>query len=188
MLEQKLNIVFAFLDYKNSETTKRIEIFRSFVFQLLQDHADLRAAVQIEYDTNYRRLSSSPEFVRSLFQNLVECIGTTYIVVDGLDEISRGERQQLLKTLIELCDSCSKIRLLISSRKESDITKMLHEKAQSLTVDLQNTSDIKSYVDYMIKEWLDTTDINPSSSVAYEIKSLVKPIAVKSEGNYILES
>lgn len=188
MTKKRHSVLFAFLNYKSSQTIKRVEIFRSFIFQLLQKNEALRPVVQAEYNANYRSLSSSPDFVKNLLRNLLECIGVTYIVVDGLDEISRGERQLLLNALLELCSSCSKVRLLISSRKDFDITKLLSHKAQPLTVDLQNTVDIEAYVECRVEEWLETTNIDRSSSVANEIKKMVRPIAAKSEGNNMSSS
>ncbi|MCJ1392101.1 hypothetical protein MMC18_004968 [Xylographa bjoerkii] len=185
MMEEKRNVMFALLKYQEGDTVRRIDVYHTFIFQLLFDHESLRPALQAAYKANYRQLSSSASFVLSLFRNMFECVKTTHIVIDGLDEINRDERSVLLRDLVDLCDTCSNVKLLICSRKESDISRLLRNKAESLLVDRQNTPDIKCYVHNMVNEWIGTVHIDHGSSVESEVRTLVKPIAARSEGMFL---
>ncbi|MCJ1385990.1 hypothetical protein MMC17_009115 [Xylographa soralifera] len=184
-MESKRNAVFVFMKYQDGETIRRIDVYHSFIFQLLFDHESLRPALQAAYKNNYRQLSSSVAFVLSLLRNMFECVKTMHIVIDGLDEINQAERYVLLRDLVDLCDTCSNVKLLLCSRKDSDISRLLRKKAKILVVDRQNTPDIECYVYNMTNEWIGTVNIDPLSSVEFEVWTLVKPIATKSEGMFL---
>lgn len=182
MRQRNQNLVFAFLDYKSSETAKRIEILHSFIFQLLHDHIFLREIVLTAHETNYRKLMYSTEYVLDLLRDLLTCLGNVHIVIDGLDEIKQSERMPLLKALMELCNASSGAKLLISSREEFDISRLLRQKAKVLAVELRNTSDIALYVQSMVENLLDKINPDLSSALQSKVRTLVKPISTKSEG------
>ncbi|MCJ1431111.1 hypothetical protein MMC27_000462 [Xylographa pallens] len=179
------NAVFAFLRYQDPEAIRRTDVYHSFIFQLLFDHKSLRPALQAAYKSSYRQLLSSVEFVLDLLHNLFECVETVHIIVDGLDEINRAVRSILLQDLIDLCDTCPNVKLLLCSRKESDISRLLRNRANTLVLGQKNTPDIECYVYNMIDEWISTVDVDPLSSVASEVRTLVKPVAARSKGMFL---
>jgi len=88
-------------------------ILRSFIHQLLVQRPALLPLAQEVYN-EYRLQRTDPPFARvvGLLHSLVDSLGGTYIVVDGLDEIG-GEKEKAL-----LLDELKKLsaRVLIFSR------------------------------------------------------------------------
>jgi hypothetical protein len=124
-MDQGRILAFAFLSYKHGQSATKLDILQSLVFQLLQDHQHLRPVLIDAYKSHCRQLQCSTKFVGDLLQKIISSIaGITFFVVDGLDEINKTERQDLLKALLELSNSCSNMRLLISSRTETDILRL----------------------------------------------------------------
>ena len=174
------NVVFAFLNYQNSPTTTTLEILHSFIFQLVLDHPDLQATLSHAHESNYRQLSSSTEFVQNLLCDIMKCIGTTYIIVDGLDEASESEKKKLVKILLAISKSCVEVKILFSSREDADLSPLLKAPAVSICIGRKNTKDINKYLNSATESWLATLDISPIEVV--EIKRMLEPIAVISEG------
>ena len=137
--------------------------------------------MQNAYYKNYRQLRSSLDFCKKLFCDLLNSMGVIHMVIDGIDEIPEAQRRGVLSTLLELTSGCANLKLLISSRAEADINKLLRTKAQILTVGAKNTQDISTYVDNMLAQWIDTIHITPTESS--QVKALVQQVATKSKGS-----
>ena len=115
----------------------------------------------------------------STFKSLLDCAGPTYLVLDGLDEIELPERRRLLSELVKLFDDCKTARILISSRAESDIERVLGALPR-IRVDRHNSGSIKVYVERQSAEWFSQRDFFPHEKT--EIEALLAPVASKSEG------
>jgi hypothetical protein len=76
------------------------------------------------------------------------------IVTDGLDGIEEHSRKPLLEALLKLPDA-SNLRLLLSSRAEIDIAKILRNGAVSIKIDLHNEDDIRKSIECEGKDWMD---------------------------------
>lgn len=171
--------VFAFLSHKDPCITT-IKIFQSFIFQLLLDNPHLQPVLSAEYFVNPRKVSSDTKYVRNLLVDLIQALDITYVVVDGLDEIDQTERQILLKDLLEVNRDTSNMKLLVSSRIERDIVRLLPTDVEAGQVNDRNINDIKAYVQERTSLWLISSDFDVEASV--EIKKLLNPLASKSNG------
>lgn len=144
------------------------------------DNKTLRPVLSHNYENDYRKLTSSPDFVKDLLKDILLVLPTTYIVVDGLDEVAETERQILLPCLMYLQKQVPASKLLISSRAEYDIRLHLASQCEAFHVHESNMQDIADYVKTRIDIWLRGLDLDPDS--VFEIRRLTKDIASKSKG------
>jgi hypothetical protein len=105
----------------------------------------------------------SPTQTKKLFEDFCETIPKLFVIVDGLDECEKVERNQVLDVLMEVVGQCDlkdpgKMRLLLVSQDYADIRKSLHSSAISrmspkiLQIsDTDNEGDIQAYT----KVWVD---------------------------------
>ncbi len=180
------NVLFAFLNYQDTQASTTLKVLHSFCFQLLLANKTLQPILSHAYESNSRQVSSSVDFMKSLLCDLLKCTGTTYVVMDGIDEINDRERQILLKTLLELFKSSPNLKVLISSREETDISRLLKPEVRPVRLDHYNLDDIKTYVDHRTNTWL--VELNADKSTSSEIRKLVEPIASKAEGKQAFSS
>lgn len=173
------NVVFAFLSYKESNITT-VKIFQSFIFQLLQDNPHLQPVLSTEYHVNPRKVMSDTKHVQRLLEEILQAVNVTYIVIDGLDEINQIERQALLTDLLEINRASSDTKLLISSRVEHDILRLLPIDVEAGEVNDRNMNDIKTYVQERSDLWLVSSGFDVK--MAAKIKEMLLPLASKSNG------
>jgi hypothetical protein len=183
--------LFAFLSYKQ-EHLSAISILHTLIFQLAigEDHfdenfkQDLRAKVFHIFQSSQRSLKSDTSFARQTLTDLLECVGPTFIIIDGLDEIPERERMDILTELLEIFRSSAEVRLLISSRAEDDIDKELKKTSSKfIRVDDMNRGCIHAYIDVTSDNWLRQSgfDVNACS----EIKRLLIPLSAKAKGRSV---
>ena len=139
MQREHQNILFVFLSFQHRESTNRVAVLHSLIFQLLYQHQHLRPALQKAFDSEFRDLQSFADYNQQLLTDLLQCIGVTYVVLDGLDEISEKERPILLKGFLQMSYQCPELKVMISSREESDISGLLRSRALSLRIGLRNS-------------------------------------------------
>ena len=176
------NTLFAFLSYRDPHITT-VKIFQSFIFQLLLENPDLQPILSHEFQSNFRKLSSDTTYVRGLLTKLLQIAGFTCVIVDGLDEIEETERQFLLRALLEVHRDCEDMKLLISSRAEDDITRLLQNEIEPVRVDKKNVEDIRTYVQQRTDEWLASSGFDVETST--ETRRLLVPLASKANGEYV---
>lgn len=155
-------------------------MLHTLIFQLLYQHQHLRPALQKAFDCDNRDLQSFGDYNQQLLTDLIQCIGVTYIILDGLDEISEKERHILLKGFLQMSNQCPDLKVMISSRDETDISGLLRSRALSLRIDLRNYKDIELYFNTKAEEWLDTLEID--DAIYSSLKSLLQGVAKKAEG------
>lgn len=173
------NSVFAFLSYKDPKISL-VKIYHSFIFQLLLESPHLQPVLSAEYRGNPRSISSDTGHVRSLLLDLLQAIDVTYIVLDGLDEIDQIERQLVLRELLKINRDSANTRLLLSSRIEPDIVRLLPTNVEKERVDDRNIDDIQAYVQIRTDEWLMSSPFDIETCC--EIRKLLVPLPKKSEG------
>lgn len=120
--------------------------------------------------------------VRSLLLNLLQAVDVTYIVLDGLDEINQIERQFVLKELLEINRDSAKTGILLSSRIEPDIVRLLPENVEKERVDHRNINDIQAYVQVRTNEWLMSSPFDIET--CGEIRKLLVSLPEKSGGKH----
>jgi hypothetical protein len=126
---------------------------------------------------------SSLEFTAELFANLVKGAGHIFIVIDGIDEMAQPEGQSLLNALTGQLKPCQDLKLLVSSRAESDIAIALGKDVPSARVDHKNISDIEAYIEKKTDDWLpELRFYGADDSMCSQAKLLLKSISSKAKG------
>ncbi|KAI1211064.1 uncharacterized protein F4807DRAFT_459295 [Annulohypoxylon truncatum] len=138
--------VFAFLSHNNQVASDTIKVLHSFLFQLLENDPSLRPLLHEASQSNYRKLKSDPDFVMDLLRKILEGLGPTFIILDGLDEVDEYSWGHLLASVLKINESCPETKLLISSREERGIALRLKNRAVPVRVDHKNSKDIESFI------------------------------------------
>jgi hypothetical protein len=135
------------------------------------------------YYANQRKFNEDVDYIKGLLCDVIKDSGSTYIVVDGLDELDEHTRQPLLNTLLGMVDLCGEIRFLLSSRKEHDLLRILGTRASSIMLNEKNLKDIESYVEKQGKEWCDELRYSGATdSECDEVRDEMKGVVTKSQG------
>lgn len=180
MRRDQENILFVFLSFQHRESTNRVAVLHSLIFQLLYTHRHLRPALQKAFDCDYRDLQSFADYNQQLLTDLLQCIGVTYIVLDGLDEISEKERHILLNGFLQMSNLCPELKVMVSSREEIDISGLLRSRALSLRIGLRNSKDIELYFNTRVEEWLNTLEIDDATYSS--LTSLLQGVPERAKG------
>ena len=137
--------------------------FRSLIAQLLRSRADLLPQV---YD-NYVKVGAVPKLgsMKDLLKDLLGCLETTYLLLDGLDECESLHQKLILTELSNLAladseGSAVKLKILVCSRDTKDIARKLNKAPQvSLTMEDRHVSqDIASFTKHSLTELKDRFD------------------------------
>ena len=176
--------LFAFLRYDEEATA--LSVLQSLIFQLAAVNKDLRETLCNELRSTTRDLrrdlKSSTSFAADILLKLVKCAPEpVYIVVDGLDEVEREDRQLILERLLALRDkigSAGVTKLLISSRREDNIERLLRNSCKVIRLDQNNSACIQRYIARETKLWLADFD----EQIRSEIDSLLVLLPIDAEG------
>ncbi|KAL2004976.1 hypothetical protein VTN00DRAFT_2826 [Thermoascus crustaceus] len=129
-------------------------------------------------------LRNSTKFARETLSTLLNSTGPSYIVIDGVDEVSVTERGLIVSDLLSTCESYKETKLLISCRSEDDISRILRDKVEIIRVDHWNRGCIQAYVSTKSEEWL--MDPNFDDQARSEIRALLAPLSSKAKDGYAL--
>ena len=180
--------LYAFLSYKQGGISAR-SIMHSLIFQLVigMEHfdeplkQDLRAKLFDCFQSSQRNLKSNTRFTREALTNLLNCVGPTYVIIDGLDEIRESERVETLNGLLEILKASVETRVLISSRSEDDIAKVFKQVIPKvIRVDDKNRGCIHAYVSVTSEIWLSQSDFDEETCT--EIRRLLTPLSARAKG------
>ena len=188
MRREQQNILFVFLSFQNRESTNRestsrVGVLHSLIFQLLYQHRHLRPALQKAFDCDFRDLQSFADYNQQLLTDLLQCVGVTYVVLDGLDEISETERRALLKGFLQMSNQCPDLKVLVSSREETDISSLLLSRAVSLRIGTRNSEDIDLYFNTRAEDWLATLEIDDTTYSL--LKTTLQGVPEKAKGTKV---
>ncbi len=168
--------IYVFLSHVHAASTSAVSIFHSLIFQLAQSTKDLQATL---CQSSPENLKSDLHSAVSLFKSLLDCVGVTFLVVDGVDEIEKRQRELLLAELFKLSTECDTARILICSRPEDDIERILGT-SRKIRVDQQNSGSIQAFVSKQSRDWIAKNDFLPHERS--EIEALLAPVASKADG------
>lgn len=180
--------LFVFLSYKQGDIST-VSIVHSLIFQLIGAEdldetlkQDLRAKLFNTFQSSQRSLKSNTRFARETLTDLLKCVGPTYIIIDGLDEIPKSESMlETLNELLEMLKVSTETRLLISSRAQDEIATVLKKVMPKVVrVDDKNRGCIQAYVSITSEKWLGQSGFDEEARL--EIKSLLAPLAAKAKG------
>lgn len=182
-------VLFAFLSYTKSDVTP-VSIIHSLIFQLAigDDHfddllkRDLRAKISNVFRSSERNLKSNTRFARETLTELLKFVGPAYIILDGLDEVSKNENMlDILNELLKVLNDCTEVKFFISSRAQDEIGSTLKKaSAKEIRVDEKNSGCIDAYVLATADEWLNKAGFD--QKYCDEIRALLKPLSTKARG------
>jgi hypothetical protein len=129
-----------------------------------------------------RDLLGDTQYISKLLKTLLDSAGPTYIIIDGLDEMQDVERRILLEHLLNLKD-CPKTKILLCSRPEDDIAKILESRATGISIEKQNSGSIQSYVNQRVRNWIRDGGFDQEGEK--QIRLLLAPLAANAKGNLI---
>lgn len=176
--KKKGRTLYAFPSHIHTNTTA-ISILHSLLFQAASDDRDLQAMLT---DSNKQDLITDTSAAKDLLADVLTCVGDSFVVVDGLDEVDEFERRQLLRALIDILGTCrdSGLKICISSRAEDDIRRILHPMAKAVCVEASNRSGIDTYVNHRFYEWMATSEFHDQGKS--EIRALLYRVCLKAKG------
>ncbi|KAI9146903.1 Vegetative incompatibility protein [Paramyrothecium foliicola] len=160
-IKEQHKVLFVFLTYTNQNPSTALSVIQSLIFQIAEDDS-LPFGL-----TRGERARSSRE----------------HQLCHGVDEMDELERGILLGRLDEFANDCEDLRILISSRAEDDISKILEQKARTLRIHNVNAPGIQTYVNTRSQHWIDNqTD---DDHVRSELLRLVLPLSVRANGMFL---
>ncbi|KAJ4193958.1 hypothetical protein NW767_010198 [Fusarium falciforme] len=169
--------LFAFATHANNGSLSAFSILQSLMFQAAEDDKDFQTLL---VESQERELRGNTGYIVGLLKTFLATSGSTFIIIDGLDEMEECERQILLHRLTELSKECKDLRLLISSRSEDDISRRLEDKATTIRVDDRNSGSIQIYVDRRFEDWMASRQFNPATKK--ELLQFISPLSAKANG------
>lgn len=182
-------VLFAFLNYKQNEVTP-VSIMHSLMFQLavgddqIDDSLkrDLRAKISHKFRSSQRNLKSNTQFARETLTELLKCVGPVFIVLDGLDEVSKSEYMvDILNELLKVLEDSTEVKLFISSRAQEEIGGTLkNASVKEIRVDEKNSGCIHAYVTVTTDKWLSQSQFDQKA--CDEIRTLLSPLSTKARG------
>lgn len=132
------------------------------------------------WQSKRRDLKSNTKFATEVLSTLLKCTGPTYIVIDGLDEIAELDRQILLLGLLGILKDVDETKLLISSRQEDDIARILKDNAQIIRADNRNAGSIQTFITSRTQSWFKNSHFD--AEIESEIQGLLAPLAANAKG------
>ena len=168
--------IYVFLSHVHAASTSTVSIFHSLIFQLAGSTEELQATLCQASRENFK---SNLQSAASLLKSLLDCAGVTFLIVDGVDEIEKRQRELLLAELLKLCAECDTARILICSRPEDDIERILGT-SRKIRVDQQNSGSIQAFVNRQSSDWIAKNNVLPHEKS--EIEALLAPVASKAAG------
>lgn len=132
-----------------------------------------------------QKFKSHLEEAAELLKAILECASSSYIIVDGLDEIDSTERLALTNKLVRLRIECNEVKILFSSRSEADIASVLKGKNTDIETHYFNTGSIQSYDSFRKESWFQEREFWPEMRI--ELESLLAPLATNVKGMGLLD-
>ena len=169
--------LFAFLSYTHASSTSALSILHSLIFQLAADDEDLQTTL---CQLDRKNIKSNISVAIEVLSTLLKCAGIVYMIIDGLDEINEIERSLLVKHLQDILKNNEEARVLISSRPEADLKKLLDDQSISIRVDNRNAGSIQAFVRQWTKDWFEERGLSSQEKAA--IEGWLAPLASKSKG------
>ncbi|KAI0379623.1 NACHT domain protein [Hypomontagnella monticulosa] len=171
---------FAFLSHTLSSSTTAISVIHSIIFQLVSNDLDLQTVIcESSRETLQRDICDA----RDLLSKVIACAGASYVIIDGLDEISGSERGRLLDHILNISKTCDDTKILISSRPESDIDAKLANEATIIRIDRRNTGSIEAFVTQWVQKWFLDREFLPETQT--EILEHLASLAFNSKGMFL---
>ncbi|KFA48785.1 hypothetical protein S40293_01495 [Stachybotrys chartarum IBT 40293] len=172
--------VFTFLSHAHAGNTTALTVLHSLIFQLTAKDDDLQ---EVLCQSSCGNLKNNLGVAAGLLKTILSCAGPIYLIIDGLDEIEEIERRRLLGQIADISKACQETRILISSRAEDDIARILDPVSPAIRVDGRNAGSIQAYINNWAREWFLVCDFLPRDKA--EILGLLAPLSSKTKGMFL---
>lgn len=147
------------------------------MFQLASEDEQLQTVLCQSTRSN---LKNQVAVAAVLLQTLLSCAGPVCVVIDGIDEIGNNEQEILLRQLTDLSRVCQETRILISSRAEHAIERILDPVSCKIRVDTRNAGSIQAFINTWTQRWFSTCGFSPRDKG--DILNLLAPLSAKAKG------
>jgi hypothetical protein len=144
-LDGTVGLAFAYYNYQSPELAELPRVLAALVKQLCRRKGEIPAPfLKVKQDA----MPPSELGDREPFITAAGQFNQTFLVVDALDECKRPERYEMLQFLREIVDSPLIIKVLVTSRRETDIEKEFELlNRPTVMVEARNVAaDIEKYV------------------------------------------
>jgi hypothetical protein len=157
--QPKVALAFFYCRRAEAERRKPENILRSFVKQLAVINDKSLGLLRGKYIEKQRRgfLSNVLDSMETqdLLNKMIKQNSQTILVLDALDECEEDSRHGLMAVFSELVEKGSPVKVLISSRRDDDITAEFEHKDNFNISATDNGEDIISFVRGKINEYRD---------------------------------
>nr|RBQ98164.1 hypothetical protein FVER53263_20443 [Fusarium verticillioides] len=130
-----------------------------------------------------RDLKGDSKFALNTFTKLLQAAGSTYITIDGLDEIDDCTQQVFLHLILDELKNLPHAKLLISSRRVERIERILKPIAMMLPIGHKNSDCIEAYISHRGRNWLENSYFDCDART--EVRQLLSPLASKADGMFL---
>ena len=147
-----MNVIYYFCTHQQHPSRDPLDLLQSLATQLIVINPELAPFI-VETYTN-KGLRPSKKKLGVILEKLITSMDFLRVVVDGLDECSPDEYKEILEDLLRIRGlTPGACKVLISSRREPSITKILHSKP---TIRLEDHTEhindmISSFVNSQLK-------------------------------------
>ena len=125
--ETNLTVLYYFCDSNHLAQGQSSEILRTLATQLLAANTEIAPYV-IETFANHG-LRPTTKNLRAIIEKMILVLPAVRVVVDGLDECSEEDQQEVLENVLKLKGrNPGDYKILISSRNLPSLTKVLHNR------------------------------------------------------------
>ena len=170
---------FAFLTYQEARSSA-LSAMHSLISQLVGNDQDLMAVV---CESMSESLKNNLTTTSDLLASVIRCTGHVYLVLDGVDEMSRIERGQLVTELLPLAKTNAAMKIIFSARPEADLMRLLDDTAVIINVHEQNKRNIRDYIDQRVKKMFHVRRVFPKARAV--IIQLLKPLVNRAKGMFL---
>lgn len=189
--ETSSDVYFHFCNYSDITNGTSAYLFRSLVAQIVQAHQDAAIHVCHKYITSYR--AASRKAIAALLPELLDIVGSSRIVIDGIDEWELKEQQVILDDILTLAtgkNSTYCCKIFFSSRDMPIISsRIMRQKRKATTVlslNEQNTfidRSIQAFIDMRLDEYRSSMqELDHDGSTLLEVREL---LVQKSNGEFM---
>ena len=148
------SVRFFFCEYDNQTTLLARAVLGCLARQCLSEE-NLSNSIEAKIQALIAGTLPEAEALKNILQEIADTSGTYFIVIDGLDECSLEERQNILKILKKIAlSSSSVLKIFLSSRQDVGMElERIFGSYYHRTMDCkENCADIGMYVENAIEE------------------------------------
>jgi hypothetical protein len=185
-----LNVVYYFCSYLGESSGSCLQLLRSLACQIIQMRTDLAIYVYDTYFVSYPKPDTKAMI--ELLPKLLQEMGSTRIVIDGVDEWTARDQHELLKYLEKLISTDSTqciCKILVSSRDTLEVSRNLSRKNKTMAFSVLSGIHESTAINHSISRFVDRklehvpshfTDLDPEGLILARIK---QKLLEKSDGN-----